>query len=133
MSQEEFAQHGADGWAALGADMLEFARSRKRGKANVRLFNPTLKEHGWESAHTVVQVVNDDMPFLVDSVTMAMAEQGIAVHVLGHPVVPISRDKAGKLTTVGTGELESFIHLEVDRQPQAAMAAIKAGIAEGAR
>ena len=128
MSGDEFAQHGADGWAALAADMLEFARARKRGKANVRLFNPTLKEHGWESPHTVVQVVNDDMPFLVDSVTMALAEQGIGVHVLGHPVMAVARDKAGKLTAVGEGTPESFIHLEVDRQPQAAMAAIKASI-----
>jgi len=128
MSGDESAQHGADGWAALAADMLEFARTRKRGKVNVRLFNPTLKEHGWESAHTVVQVVNDDMPFLVDSVTMALAEQGIGVHVLGHPVLPVNRDKAGKLASVGEGTSESFMHLEVDRQPQAAMAAIKAGI-----
>ncbi|QIL20699.1 NAD-glutamate dehydrogenase [Thermomonas sp. HDW16] len=128
MSADEAAQHGADGWAALAADILDFARARKRGKANVRLFNPTLKEHGWESAHTVVQVVNDDMPFLVDSVTMALAEQGIGVHVLGHPVMAITRDKAGKLTNVGEGALESFIHLEIDRQPQAAMAAIKSAI-----
>ena len=123
MSGDEFAQHAADGWAELAADMLEFARARKRGKANVRLFNPAMKEDGWESPHTVVQVVNDDMPFLVDSVTMALAEQGIGVHVLGHPVMSIARDKAGKLTAVGEGALESFIHLEVDRQPQAAMAA----------
>ena len=128
MSPDEAAQHGADGWAALAADMLEFARTRKRGKANVRLFNPTMKEHGWESPHTVVQVVNDDMPFLVDSVTMTLAEKGIGVHVLGHPVMAITRDKAGKLTAVGDGPLESFMHLEIDRQPQAAMAAIKAGI-----
>ena len=128
MSGDEFAQHGADGWAALAADILEFARARKSGKANVRLFNPTIKEHGWESPHTVVQVVNDDMPFLVDSVTMALAEQGIGVHVLGHPVMAIARDKAGKLAGVGEGTPESFIHLEVDRQPQAAMAAIKASI-----
>ena len=128
MSGDEFAQHGADGWAALAADILEFARARKPGKANVRLFNPTIKEHGWESPHTVVQVVNDDMPFLVDSVTMALAEQGIGVHVLGHPVMAIARDKAGKLAAVGEGTPESFIHLEVDRQPQAAMAAIRASI-----
>ncbi|RZA22039.1 MAG: NAD-glutamate dehydrogenase [Lysobacteraceae bacterium] len=128
MSGDEFAQHGAEGWAALAADMLEFARTRKRGKANVRLFNPTLKEHGWESPHTVVQVINDDMPFLVDSVTMTLAEQGLGVHVLGHPVMPVARDKTGKLAAVGEGASESFMHLEVDRQPQAAMAAIKAAI-----
>ncbi len=128
MSGDEAAQHGADGWAALAADMLEFARARKRGKPNIRLFNPNQKEHGWESPHTVVQIINDDMPFLVDSVTMALAEQGLGVHVLGHPVLRVARDKAGKLTGLGDGDAESFIHLEIDRQPQTAMAAIKAGI-----
>lgn len=53
-----------------------------------------MKSHGWESSHTVLQVVNDDMPFLVDSVTMALADLGIGVHVLGHPVVAISRAAA---------------------------------------
>ena len=50
---------------------------------------------------------------------MALAEQGIGVHVLGHPVVPLTRDKAGKLAGVGEGTRESFMHLEIDRQPQA--------------
>ncbi|MEO5630242.1 MAG: NAD-glutamate dehydrogenase domain-containing protein, partial [Thermomonas sp.] len=126
MDGDEFAQHGPDGWAALAADMLQFARVRKPGKPVVRLFNANLKEHGWESPHTIVQVVNDDMPFLVDSVTMALAEQGIGVHVLGHPVIPIQRDKAGKLTEVGSGVAESFMHLEIDRQAQDAMPLIKA-------
>ena len=126
MDSDEFAQHGPGGWAALAADMLEFARVRKPGKPVVRLFNANLKEHGWESPHTIVQVVNDDMPFLVDSVTMALAEQGIGVHVLGHPVIAITRDKAGKLTKVGNGVAESFMHLEIDRQAHDAMAAIKA-------
>src|SRR5690606_8139236 len=69
-----------------------------------------------------------DMPFLVDSVTMALAEQGIGVHVLGHPVIPVARDKTGKLSAVGEGAPESFIHLEIDRQPLAAMPAIEAAI-----
>ncbi|HWI24208.1 MAG TPA: NAD-glutamate dehydrogenase, partial [Lysobacter sp.] len=129
MSAEEFAEHGADGWAALAAGMLEFAAVRKPGKANLRLFNASLKENGWESPHTVLQIVNDDMPFLVDSVTMALAEQDIGVHVLGHPVVPMQRDKAGTLVGVGEGNPESFIHLEIDRQPQAAMAKIEKAIA----
>jgi len=122
MDAEEIASRGAAGWAELAADMLEFARTRKRGKANVRLFNPA------DSAHTVLQIVNDDMPFLVDSVTMALAEAGIGVHVLGHPVIRLSRDKAGKLASIGEGEPESLMHLEIDRQPQAAMASVKARI-----
>ena len=125
MTREEYAEHGADGWAALAAGMLEFAATRKARKANVRLFNATMKDAGWESPHTVLQILNDDMPFLVDSVTMALADMGINVHVLGHPVVPLTRDKAGRLTTVGEGENESFIHIEIDRQTTEGMAAVE--------
>ncbi|MGO4550003.1 NAD-glutamate dehydrogenase [Lysobacter sp. 2RAF19] len=125
MTRDEYVEHGAEGWAALAAGMLDFAATRKAKKANVRLFNATAKEHGWESPHTVLQILNDDMPFLVDSVTMALADMGINVHVLGHPVVALTRDKAGKLASVGEGTNESFIHIEIDRQPPEAMAKIE--------
>jgi glutamate dehydrogenase len=36
----------------------------------VRAFNPSPEEHGFQSTHTIVEIVNDDLPFLVDSVTM---------------------------------------------------------------
>jgi glutamate dehydrogenase len=116
MGEDELPLHSAEGWAALANDFLEFARSRKPGKPAIRLFNPTLKQHGWETQHTVMQVVNDDMPFLVDSVTMALAERGIGVHVLGHPVLQVMRDRSGKITAVGSGAPESLMHLEIDRQ-----------------
>ncbi|MDO5504741.1 MAG: NAD-glutamate dehydrogenase [Pseudoxanthomonas suwonensis] len=128
MSDEELPLHSADAWAALAADLLAFARKRKPGTASVRLYNASRKEHGWESPHTVLQVVNDDMPFLVDSVTMALAEMGVGVHVLGHPVVRIGRDKSGKLIAIGEGEFESVMHLEVDRQTSDGMAAIQARV-----
>ena len=117
--------HSPEGWAALASDFLDMVRARKPGTAEVRIFNASLKQHGWESPHTVIQIVNDDMPFLVDSVTMALAEQGIGVHVLGHPVAPFQRDKAGKLIAVGEGKAESLMHLEIDRQSAAAMPAIE--------
>ena len=130
MEGDEFKLHSADDWAVLAAGMLEFARTRKPGKANVRVFNPTLKADGWESAHTVLQIVNDDMPFLVDTVTLALAEQGVGVHVLGHPVIAISRDKVGKLNGVGEGALESVMLLEIDRQPAAELDAVAKRVSE---
>ncbi|MGE6332714.1 NAD-glutamate dehydrogenase, partial [Stenotrophomonas sp. NPDC077659] len=128
MESDEFPHHTAEEWAALAADTLEFARARKAGKANVRVFNPTAKANGWESPHTVLQIINDDMPFLVDTVTMSLAEQGVGVHVLGHPVLRFTRDKAGKLAKVGEGDAESVMLLEIDRQPVEAMAAIEQAI-----
>ena len=116
MGDDELPEHTPGGWAALAANFLDFIATRKPGAELVRLFNPTRKTHGWESPHTVLQVANDDMPFLVDSVTMALSELGIGVHVLGHPVLRVSRDKAGKLQAIGGGGAESLMHLEIDRQ-----------------
>ncbi len=130
MSPDELPLHGADGWAALADDFLAFAKLRKPGTASVRLYNPTLAKEGWESPHTVLQIVNDDMPFLVDSVTMALAERGIGVHVLGHPLVRMTRDKAGRVKSVGEGEIESMMHLEIDRQPATGLAEVEAALRE---
>ncbi|MFT4255574.1 MAG: NAD-glutamate dehydrogenase [Pseudoxanthomonas sp.] len=128
MEADEYPQHTPQAWAALAQDMLEFARTRKPGSANVRVFNPTLKQHGWESAHSVLQIVNDDMPFLVDTVGIALAEMGVGVHVLGHPVMRLQRDKAGRLVAVGEGRAESLMLLEIDRQPAEQMPKIEARI-----
>ena len=46
--------------------------SARPGQAKVRVYNPQIEQHGWQSTHTVVEVVTDDMPFLVDSVSMAL-------------------------------------------------------------
>ena len=125
LEEDEYPQHAPRTWAAIGIDMLEFARRRRPGTANVRVFNPTLEANGWESAYTVLQIVNDDMPFLVDSVSMALAEMGVGVHVLGHPLVRIGRDGNGKLQSVGDGRPESLMLLEIDRQAPAAMRQIE--------
>jgi glutamate dehydrogenase len=128
LSEEELPLHSPDAWAALATGLLDFMRRRPPGRAQVRLFNPVLRTHGWESPHTVLQIVNDDMPFLVDSVTMALAARGVKVHVLGHPVIQIRRDRAGRLQAVGQGETESVMHLEIDRQTSDGMAAIESAL-----
>src|SRR5690606_25585698 len=58
--------------AEAALDHLEWAATRRPGTAKIRVFNPTLERNGWTSPHTVVQMVNDDMPFLVDSSTMTL-------------------------------------------------------------
>ena len=103
---------------------LRFGQQRSRGHAKVRVYNPQIEQHGWQSTHTIVEVVNDDMPFLVDSVSMALNRQGLLIHLTIHPVVPVRRDAQGAIQAVlgaatgdgGEATFESFMHLEVDRQ-----------------
>lgn len=123
----------------LGAPLAHhrLAQERPQGTANVRVYTPTVDENGWTCTHTVVQVVTDDMPFLVDSVTNELSRQGRGIHAVIHPQITVRRDVTGKLLEVldsgrdtrlragGTGaeeELphdavtESWIHVEIDRE-----------------
>ena len=104
------------------------AGNRPQGTANVRVTTPTVEENGWTCSHSVVEVVTDDMPFLVDSVTNELSRQGRGIHAVIHPQVFVRRDVTGKLIEVlpdvmsDTAErphdtlTESWIHVEVDRE-----------------
>ena len=93
---------------------------RLAGQAAIAFYTPDFDRHGWHSAHTVIDIVTDDMPFLVDSITMVVYRHGLAIHKLMHPLLGIVRDAAGTLQrsavrgTAGT-HTESWIHLEIDR------------------
>jgi glutamate dehydrogenase len=99
-----------------------FLQRRRPGEVKVYAYTPTLDEHGWQSAHSVVEIVTDDMPFLVDSVAMALTRRGSAIHVFVHPIVKVRRDDEGRLLEVlgrtAEGLAESLIHVEIDRQPE---------------
>ena len=68
-----------------------FAHKREPGRARVRAFNPTIEEHGWQSTHTIIEIVNDDMSFLVDSVTMEANRHGLTLHLIVHPIIAVTR------------------------------------------
>src|ERR671910_2855657 len=102
-----------------------FASKREPGEWKIRIYNPVFEEHGWQSTHTVVEMVNDDMPFLVDSVRMEVNRQGYAIHLMLHPVIKVRRDTEGRLVEVLPPDAddedaisESVIHVEVDRQTE---------------
>lgn len=98
---------------------------RPANTAKVRVFNPTLAEDGFVSDHTVVQIVNDNMPFLVDSVTMAINRGNRTAHWIVHPLISVTRDAQGKVQTVSSAAaasaegrhdtVESLIQVECDR------------------
>ena len=96
-----------------------FARRREPGKPRVRVFNPSVQEHGWQSTHTIVEIVNDDMPFLVDSVTMEVNHQGLTLHLIVHPIIRVNRTDGTLMGVLPddspAGGRESFMHVEVDR------------------
>ncbi len=112
-----------------GAVMAQFrlAADRPQGKANVRVFTPSVSVNGWSAGgHTVVEVVTDDMPFLVDSVSMALSESEHDLHLVIHPQFVVRRDVGGQLHEILDDQAdtdahdvvrESWMHLEIARVP----------------
>lgn len=89
----------------------------------IRVFNPEISKHGWQSSHTIVQIIIKDMPFLVDSVRMALNRLGITAHLLLHSPISLKRDKSKKLVELvdPTSTKKDFVKetvflIEVDRQ-----------------
>jgi glutamate dehydrogenase len=109
-----------------GAALSHFNHVRHRlpGEAKVRVYNPQFETDGWGSTHTAVEIVTDDMPFLIDSVSMELTRRSFGMHMIIHPVINVRRDATGRLEEVLpagpdpiAGALaESVIHAEVDRQ-----------------
>ena len=105
--------------------LWHFGTDRKPGTPKIRVYNPSLEENGWQCDHTVVEVVNDDMPFLVDSVTSALSQEGVVVHLLVHPLITVPRDDKGRAMGIVEGQPdgsetfgESFMHVEFTRQSE---------------
>lgn len=130
---EDVAERSAVDVYGAVASHYRLAGSRPQGTARVRVFTPNPSEHGWSAdGHSVVEVVVDDMPFLVDSLTMELSRQLRDVHLVIHPLFDVTRDITGALQEVRPvalgeagqgGDLdledgrESWMHVEIDRIP----------------
>jgi len=101
---------------------LSLGRNRRPGTAKVRIFNPDRGRDGWHSDRTVIQIVNDNMPFLVDSVTMCLNEHGRGIQLMMHPLLRTTRSSNGRLTALAAnrpgakGHTESFIYMEIGKE-----------------
>ncbi|HSI52337.1 MAG TPA: NAD-glutamate dehydrogenase domain-containing protein, partial [Ramlibacter sp.] len=100
---------------------LQLGDVRAPGQPKVRIFSPAPATDGWASRHTVIQIVNDDMPFLVDSTSLEVNRQGLTLHLIVHPIYAVQRDGKGKLQSIAPrsklpdAPRESWMHIEVDR------------------
>ena len=87
------------------------------------MLSPSLAEDGWASRHSVIEIVNDDMPFLVDSTTMEINRQGLTLHLIVHPIFAVRARCAAAGCTCARAcareaperARESWMHVEVDR------------------
>ena len=127
VGEEDLLQRAPIALAHAAVDHLDFgSKPRKPGTSSVRVFNPDAQRDGFESPHTLVMIVTDDMPFLVDSVGIVFSQAQVSVHLIVHPILDVRRDGRGRLTEADGRALgsngtqhpsaESWQLFEIDRQ-----------------
>jgi glutamate dehydrogenase len=119
VSEEDIATRSPESWTSVVAGLYDFIRVRKPGAPRLRVFNPTQAQDGYDSNSTAIDIVTDDMPFLVDSVSIALSNAGLQLHSVVHPVFSVDRDPGGHILSLsaegGKGKTESLMHFEIDR------------------
>ena len=99
--------------------LWDFLQQRDRSTPKVRVYNPNFEEHSWQSTHTVIEVIADDMSFLVSSFNMALVRLGHTIHFTAHPIITAGRNSKGELTSLNSGDNdeqnEAVIRFKIDR------------------
>ncbi|MCK7547123.1 NAD-glutamate dehydrogenase [Marinobacter koreensis] len=100
----------------------QFLQKRSADQTPVSVFNPDLESDGWQSTHTVVFILHPNMPFLIDSLRIAINQREIGTHSIQHSILRVDRDSDGKLKKLystkkagADAQYEAFIVLEIDR------------------
>ncbi len=98
--------------AAIARSSLRFVDRRRKKEVKLRVYNPTPGRHGWKADFTVVEILLQDRPFIVDSMRGCLGSLGLELVDFLHPVIRVGRDGTGKLERVlsqqDEGALEAY-------------------------
>ncbi len=121
-------RHFEDLYGATLSTWFFLQQREQADRPRVRVFNPEYEEHGWQTTHTVVEVLSPDMSFLVDSVRIELNRRGFTVHAILNSVIATERDDEQKLVRFtapraadAPATRESIIYIEIDRHSDPAM------------
>ncbi|MBB1401914.1 NAD-glutamate dehydrogenase [Pseudoalteromonas sp. SG45-1] len=123
MSKEDLANRNDSDLYGAALSLWNSLEKNTTDDAVIRVFNPEVAKDGWQSSHTIVEIITKDMPFLVDSVRMAMTRENIASHLLLHCPLKIKRDENTKISGLSNLKAEqessstkTVFFIEIDRQ-----------------
>ena len=90
---EELTKFGLQGLVARSQDLLSFVKQRSPNQISISI------EKG-EQDNVIIKIVSDNKPFIVDSITGAIARIGGILTELYHPILYINRDEKGNLLDI---------------------------------
>ncbi|MBR9727860.1 NAD-glutamate dehydrogenase [Shewanella intestini] len=122
MSKDDLhARNDSDLYGAV-VSLWNALNKTQTDQTHIRVFNPSQAKHGWQSTHSIIEVIQPDMPFLVDSLSMAFNRMGITSHMMLHTPLNVQRkdhlvEKVSYINDVkDKGENVAVFLVEIDRQ-----------------
>lgn len=124
VSADDLMTHTIMDLYGAAVSFWEFMEKRAPGETKVRAYNPHFETNAWQSTHTIIEVMSDDMPFLVDSILMELNRRNITTHlIINVGGLRICRDENNKIVAVFShgqsgGQTcieEAPVFLEIDR------------------
>jgi len=101
MSLDDLQDCSVDDLCGVAVNFWSLIQQRKPGEIKIRIYNPELQRDGWQTTHTVIQVLCDDMSFLVDSLRMVINRMGLGLHLVIHMGgVRLTRDAHHNVTAI---------------------------------
>lgn len=116
---DDFLERDPKELFAIANSMWKTGNKRKNEMPLLKIINPRSKKDGWVSKNTVIQIINNDMPFLVDSLTGCLAvTMHHRIRMMHHPILEVRRDEKGVLSSDHAIESvrESYMYIEIDAQ-----------------
>ena len=119
VAPEDLARYQPDELTELAAAAFTFVAERRTAGPKIRIVQPDPAKGAAFKNISVIEILNDDMPFLVDSVMAELNERRLQVKLVAHPMLEVTRDESGDFVGLGavsdvlTSRRESFIHVHV--------------------
>ncbi|MBP7370841.1 MAG: NAD-glutamate dehydrogenase, partial [Arenimonas sp.] len=127
ISLEDFELQDHSSWVKILISLLDASMMRVRGVANIRVNQETILNAESGGNRSTLEIISDDFPFLIDSFKIVLDNLGISSFAIAHPVLSVTRDSSGRLTTIPGDFKESVVWMEIERQtPEATQLLMKA-------
>ncbi|MDP3562052.1 MAG: NAD-glutamate dehydrogenase [Legionellaceae bacterium] len=130
VSLDDLNEWNIDDLYGAAINFWNLIEHRNPGEVKIRIYNPSDEQHGWQTTHTVVEVICDDMSFLVDSLRIVINRMGLALHLVVHMGgIRLVRDETNRIVDIlpRKGEplpnmiIEAPILMEIDRRTDPAV------------
>ena len=125
ISLDDLKESSIEDLYGLVINLWALMEERKPEQSKIKVYNPTFEQHGWQSTHTIVALICDDMPFLVDSLRIVIKRLGLGLYLTIHMGgIRLVRDAQHHITAVLSREgepvadmlLEAPILMKIERQ-----------------